>query len=668
MNHVVIAAFVLASIAQTFAQISSRPEPNPRQTVQIPLRLTAADVTPEAAIEKSEDGTQAVTFRRIFSSDVRSQFHYWPFGVASNDIFKYDPKSNTLNLVRNKAVITSNISGVDIGIMRSTNDGKAWTFDIIKSTSDMFVGMPTFGWVNPDDGTDASKYPVSIYCIKYPIPALNFGGMTLWNRTAAGDYELPLSDQERPGTGYDVQFGDLHSDNANGGLHFAGMLNPDGAQYGAYGYFNFNLVVEDYTQAPTMPSAWAVEKFRASESPSSSYNAPMLISGDVDGGLYACFNNIPSDDPDNRRTVQVSKSNDNGKTWGDFNTLPADLLDEYVKTRGGDLGFQPGLSPYDGGAFIATGKDSYSYFFRYLYGIASQSQAGSLDSILGYNIVEAAYKNGTWSVNEVANLNSLTIDAVSTQDSISQAIGAPAIVVSANGRGHEIQVARTADNANLVVKYVDQNPERKYTFAAVRRFQFANGTYNEVDPPYTENFDTDLFITSRPMGSNQWTSAINCTNDDFHAYRTYIPEIVPSLEKIPVLRMLGTNTGSIPALLPRQVYQIMYNNSCAVDFAMVNPSTASVKDELQYDFRFNTVAPNPVSSTAEVTFTLDRPATVTMEVFDMIGNKLATVYTQSLGSGLHGVNVDASAYATGTYNLALVVDGKRTMKSFVVVR
>jgi hypothetical protein len=667
MNNVVFAAFVLASVAQTFAQISSRPEPNPRQTVQIPLRLTAADVTPAASIEKTEDGTQAVTFRRIFSSDVRSQFHYWPFGVASNDILRYDPKSNTLNLARNKAVITSNISGVDIGIMRSTNDGKSWTFDIIKSTSDMFVGMPTFGWVNPDDGTDASKFPVSIYCIKYPIPALSYGGMTLWNRTAAGEYELPLSDQERPGTGYDVQFGDLHGDNANGGMHYAGMLNPDGAQYGAYGYFNFNLVVEDYTQAPTMPSAWAVEKFRASESPSSSYNAPMLISGDADGGVYACFNNIPSDDPDNRRSVQVSKSSDNGKTWGDLNTLPTDLLDEYAKTRGGDLGFQPGLSPYDGGSFIVTGPDSYSFFFRYLYGIASQSQQGSLDSILGYNIVEAAYKNGTWTLNEVANLNSLSIDAVSTQDSISQAIGAPAIVVAANGRGHEIQVARTADNANLVVKYVDQNPDRKNTFTAVRRFQSANGTYNEVEP-YVENFDTDLFITSRPMNSSQWTSAINCTDDKDHTYRTYIPEIVPSLEKIPVIRMIGTNTGAIPTLLPREVFQIMYNNSCAVDFAMVNPSTAGVEDELRYDFRFNNVAPNPVSGTAEVTFTLDRPATVTMEVFDMIGNKLATVYTQSLNSGLHGVNVDASTYTTGTYNLALVVDGKRTMKSFVVVR
>ena len=39
-----------------------------------------------------------------------------------------------------------------------------------------------------------------------------------------------------------------------------------------------------------------------------------------------------------------------------------------------------------------------------------------------------------------------------------------------------------------------------------------------------------------------------------------------------------------------------------------------------------------------------------------------------MSAGIHGVNVDASAFAAGTYNVALVVDGVRIMKPFVVVR
>jgi hypothetical protein len=667
MKNVLIAAFVAASVVSANAQRSAVPEPN-RLPSQIPGSLTPADITPAPADVKQDEAPQAVTFRRVFTTDVRSQFHYWPFGTASNDIFKYDAKSNTLNLSRNKAVLASSITGVDIGIMRSTNEGRSWTFDIVKSTSEMFFGMPTFGWVNPDEGTDASKYPISIYGIRYPIPALSYGGMSMWNRTSAGEYELMLNDQTPPGAGYSIQFGDLHSDNANGAMHYAGTLNPDdGVQYGAYGYFNFNLVVEDYGVNPTIPSAWGLDKFRASEQTSSSYNSPMLISGDNDGTVYACFNNILADDAENRRSIQVSKSTDNGKTWGSLSTMPATLLDEYVKARGGDLGFQPGQSPYQGGAFIVNGADDYSFIFRYLYGLASQTQQGAIDSILGYDIVEASYKGGTWSLNQVAGLNSISINSVALQDSISQAISAPAVTIAENGRGHEIQVARTADNGHLVVKYIDINPARENTFTAVRRFEAAGSTYNEVES-YAANFDTDIFVTSRPIGSTQWVQAVNCTDDPDMAMRTYMPDVVPSLEKIPVIRMLGSNAGAISSLLPRPVFQSMWNNSATIDFAMLNPSATSVAEERSYDFRFNNVAPNPASTTAEVSFTLDRPANVSMEVYDMVGNKLGTVYSQFLGQGLHGVNVDATSFASGTYNLALVVDGQRTMKSFVVVR
>jgi hypothetical protein len=52
----------------------------------------------------------------------------------------------------------------------------------------------------------------------------------------------------------------------------------------------------------------------------------------------------------------------------------------------------------------------------------------------------------------------------------------------------------------------------------------------------------------------------------------------------------------------------------------------------------------------------------------MVGNNLGVVFNQQLQQGLHGVTVDASSYASGTYTLALVVNGVRTTKQFVVVR
>jgi hypothetical protein len=152
------------------------------------------------------------------------------------------------------------------------------------------------------------------------------------------------------------------------------------------------------------------------------------------------------------------------------------------------------------------------------------------------------------------------------------------------------------------------------------------------------------------------------------AIRTYMPDVVPTLDSIPVVRIMGSNTG-IAATMPRQAFQLVWSGTAVVDFSMLNPLTSSVdSEERTYAFRFNNVAPNPVTGTAEVTFTLDRSAATSMELYDLMGNKISTVYSQFLAAGLHGVNVDASLLAAGTYNLALVVDGQRTMKSFVVIR
>ncbi|MFN4985605.1 MAG: hypothetical protein ACK5BQ_07360 [Ignavibacteria bacterium] len=669
MKNALLGALLAAATIGGSAQKMAISQPR-LATEQIPSRLTAADLTPHPSA-KPEDGTQATTFKRVFTTDVRSQFHYWPYGTASNDIFNYDPVSKTLNLSRNKATFDANrqISGVEIGLMRSANNGTAWTFDVIQSTSDIFFGMPTFGFVNPDGGADASKFATAVYGIRYPMPQLSYGGMSLWNRTSAGSYEMIMSDQQPPATGYTVQFGDLYADNTSGAIHYAGTLDPDAtAQYGAYGYFNFNLIVEDFGTFPTIPSQWSVDKFRPSEQLTSSYNAPILMGGDESGNLYTCFNNFAADNLD-VRGVQVSKSEDQGKTWNEFVSMPTALFDEFAAATGGDVAFQPGQSPYSGGAFMVTGDDAFSYFMRVATGLKNKDNPAQVDSVVALHIVEVAYKNGSWKMRPVAPLASFGYRMVAVQDSISQAIGAPAITLSDNGRGHEVQVAKTADGKHLVVKYVEINPTRENTFPTPTRVyeQVSAGQYNELDP-IASNFDTDLFIATREMTSETWTEAINCTNDADHAFRTYIPDVVPSLTQVPILRILGTNAGTITSLLPKGLYQLIYNSGASVDFAMVNLETVSVQEEKAYDFRFNNIAPNPVSGSAEVTFTLDRPATVALEVYDMVGNNLGVVFGQPLQQGLHGVTVDASAFATGTYNLALVVDGVRTTKQFVVIR
>ncbi len=663
MKHALLVATFAASAVMGVAQ---KPATNPIGAGHlVPMSLSASDLTPQAPAKPEERG-QGILFTRAFTTDVRAQFHYCPFGVSSNDMFMYDKKSGTLNIARNKAIFTNNqISGVEIGIMRSANNGQSWTFDVLQNTSDIFFGMPVLGMVNPDGGSDPSTYPTTVYGIRYPMPTLNYGGMSMWNRTAAGTYELTLNDQPAPGVGYAVQFGDLYSDDVNGGIHWGGMLDPDGTQYGAYGYFNFNLVVEDFGQAPTMPSAWALDKWRASEQLASSYNAPMLLGGDANGTIYAAFNNFSADNS-SARQVFVSQSTDQGRTWSSLNAMPANLLDAFAVANGGDIGFQPSLTPYDGGDFLVLGPDEYSFFFRVATGIRSTTDPNAIDSLVAFHVVEAAYKNGTWTLNEVGELQSINWSMVNLQDSIATAIGAPAIVLDENGRGHEVQAAVTADGNSIVVKWADINPNRLNEFPGVRTFTGpTNGLYTEGDP-LTQMFDTDLFLTSRARTSNTWAAVQNLTDDADMAYRTYMPKVVPSVDNVPILRILGTGTGTVTSLLPKSVAQVVYNGGSSIDFATT--SVVSVEDEKNYAFRFSGIAPNPVTGSAQVTFTLDKPATVAVEIYDMLGGRIRAFAPEMMSSGIHGATINAADLSAGTYNVALVVDGVRIMKPFVVVR
>ena len=42
-------------------------------------------------------------------------------------------------------------------------------------------------------------------------------------------------------------------------------------------------------------------------------------------------------------------------------------------------------------------------------------------------------------------------------------------------------------------------------------------------------------------------------------------------------------------------------------------------------------------------------ATVTLEVFDMLGRKVATIVNEQLTAGTHNVSFDAARYASGMY-------------------
>ena len=102
--------------------------------------------------------------------------------------------------------------------------------------------------------------------------------------------------------------------------------------------------------------------------------------------------------------------------------------------------------------------------------------------------------------------------------------------------------------------------------------------------------------------------------------------------------LLKCNLGlTVPSgMIPEDVIQIAYK--------MHNDD-----ENLPEGFALNQNYPNPFNPTTEISFNLPAAANVSLDIFNVAGQKVVTLYEGHLGTGEHSYQWDASTVATGIY-------------------
>lgn len=67
--------------------------------------------------------------------------------------------------------------------------------------------------------------------------------------------------------------------------------------------------------------------------------------------------------------------------------------------------------------------------------------------------------------------------------------------------------------------------------------------------------------------------------------------------------------------------------------------------------------PNPFNPATEIRFSVERPGNITLQVYDILGNKVADLVNGYHEAGNHSVNFNASGLSSGTYFYALNANG-----------
>ncbi len=78
--------------------------------------------------------------------------------------------------------------------------------------------------------------------------------------------------------------------------------------------------------------------------------------------------------------------------------------------------------------------------------------------------------------------------------------------------------------------------------------------------------------------------------------------------------------------------------------------------------------PNPFNPTTLIPFELKQNAKVTLEIYNLMGQKVVTLLDENRSAGRHEVRWDATGQATGTYLYLLKVDNKLQSKKMLFVK
>lgn len=609
---------------------------------------------------------------------------YWNHFRATTP-FDYDPATGAIGIALTKRIWNgSTFNGSNAYLLRSTNNGNSWdSTQVYRNFQEANPFNPSFKYLNaskssnledlnyvfvshqtikpnPDPTGDPYLYPNGLI---FSIYDKSFGTEPLHLLETAPEEGNPPHNQDWN----DLRMGSDENLNTIYGFGTLQGRNPVVDQFGYYGFWSFDFNAQ--ANFGIIPSQWWANKFRESPAIGSTFNGIMEVVTDPNGTFFAAVNNRHFENAE-PRLLGISKSTNQGQTWSSFELMDLSILNSILDNYPGYTALSI-LSPYTKNAMFSRGVNKVSYISTVIL------QGEDMES-LGF-IVEMTYDDGVFGIKQLSELESDAPKTLYQDGSTFDNTSAYKAFMLNSRFGNNFQVAKTVDGSKLVMFWIDAVPDKVIKFApvSIRESQFNSALqgFEEVDAIVDSVLQYDIFASVYDMGDGSWTTPVNITNDDSTETYFNIPKVVPSINRVPILTYKGVNNSTINvANLPPQLVQMQIDGTVLIRYSEIDATKtqdpiSSVK-ELKFNVELGNAYPNPAvnTNTVSISFDIEKLSDVSLEMYDQIGNKVATILNNQVTSGSKSLNADISNLNTGTYYYQLSVNGHTFTKKLVVVK
>lgn len=104
--------------------------------------------------------------------------------------------------------------------------------------------------------------------------------------------------------------------------------------------------------------------------------------------------------------------------------------------------------------------------------------------------------------------------------------------------------------------------------------------------------------------------------------------------------------------------------SADIEMATSNENSTDIPDRVQLSQNY----PNPFNPTTNIQFTLNRAADVTLEVYNITGQKIVTLIRGTLSAGSHQHTFDASGLSSGIYMYRLRTPDQTMTRQMILIK